>query len=141
MPISKPPNSQETTTTIFEAAREINDLKRRQRPGQITVVAGSVKDRNYSIAVTAIVQRKEQLSLHPDRFNRAGREDNREPITLPQSRTDFIVPLLCPKDVCATVPYGNPVTTQDLRWIFDENYIKTRVGEEHFIRERSHCDD
>ncbi len=109
--VAEPPDSEKSTAPLFKCSCKIYHLKTRQCPRKLFPVTRFVEDGYNFVYKTILLECKQEFSLHPDGFYRPRGQCQNEPIASTKRGTDFIMPLLCCKDVCPTVPDRNSMVT------------------------------
>jgi hypothetical protein len=113
-----------------KAARKVYLLDSPERPGQFVQVAWQQEDRNYPPYIATVVKSIHQLSLHPLRFNRCGRQHYQEPVASFESSADFVVPLLSASKIFPAIPERNSVILKHPREPTCHSPITDRVRNE-----------
>jgi hypothetical protein len=130
------PKPQKLATPVVKAARKVYLLDSPKRPRQFVQVAWQQEDRNYPRYIAAVVKSINQLSLHPLRFNRSGREYYQEPVASLESSANFVVPLLSASKTFPAVPERNSVILKHPREPTCHSPIPARVRNEKLARQR-----
>lgn len=123
------PYLQQLPAPIVKLAREVEHLKRLQRPGKLRGIAVLELDRHNALSVALVVQGEEQLVLHPLGFDRIRRQDEHEPVAPLKCITYFIVPLLGADDIRRAIPNGYVVCSKGEHQLLGEGVISAGVGD------------
>lgn len=127
------PNPQELTASRVEIAAKVYELKSRKGPRQIRMLTVFEEERDDSLGVPRIVERKQEFVFHPPGTNGIGSQNDEEPITVGQGTADFVMPLLRSCYVSGAIPIANAVPFEHSGETHDKPAIFIGMGEEYLF--------